>query len=199
MDKRRLRSRLRLQKALRDLMRESSPEDVSVETLARKAGVTRQTFYTHYGSISAMLDEYLDGLLDEMARRHAATFADTAPGEIPDKLHRHVTSVLTDLDAEDPRLGALLLGSAATDTERRLAALVSRFLEHGDPDGSRSLSATVQEVQAHYFAGAFLGLLRYWISLGPDRPPPDVMAGHFATFSLYGRKGQCLSPDGASS
>lgn len=188
MDKRRFRSRLRLQRALRDLIAETPAcGAVSVEALARRAGVTRQTFYTHYGSIGAMLDEYLTELLAEMARRHDNALSQASVTEKPERLRALVASIFADLDADDPRLGAILRGVPGIAPEARLAAQVERFLAADDALCGIARDPAERAAEAHFYAGAFLGLVRYWVGLGPGRPDPDAIARRFADLSLNGR------------
>ncbi|SFE61047.1 DNA-binding transcriptional regulator, AcrR family [Roseivivax sediminis] len=191
MDKRSLRSRLRLHRALRDLMVDTPPDSISVEALARHAGVTRQTFYAHYSGIPQLIEEHLDTMLDEIAARHRATFRDADAAVDPDRLRQLMASVFADLDPDDPRLIALLNGAVGTEPETRFGALLERFLAEGDPEGSAALAPGAQAMHARFFAAGFVGVLRHWVALGPGRPDPELMAERLADLCLYGRKGLC--------
>ncbi|WP_268794696.1 TetR/AcrR family transcriptional regulator [Roseivivax jejudonensis] len=175
------------------MMAETQPDSISVEALARRAGVTRQTFYAHYTCIGAMLEEHLQGLLTEIAARHRRAFSDADDAVAPERLRELMTSVFADLDADDPRLAALLDGPVASEVEARFADLVTQFLTDADAAGSEALTPRENAAQARFFAGGFLSLLRHWLALGSERPPPEVMGGMLADFCLYGRKGRCPS------
>lgn len=195
MDIRRRRTRLRLQAALRDLLAERPLAEISVESLAQRAGTTRQTFYANYSGLAEMLEEYLSALLDEIEARHGALLAQTTPEERPARMRSYVTSVFADIDRDDPRLKALLAGVPSLAAEARFAALVERLLERGDPAGQPPLPPTARRIQTHFYTGAFVGMLRLWVT-GPEGVDADTMGHAFVELALHGRLGVPIPAQG---
>ena len=165
MDPRRLKSRLRLHAALRQMLGQMPLRDISVEALVRQAGVTRPTFYAHFTDLPEMLAEYLDHLLAEMSRRRCRDIA-SSQGDFPplDSLGASIAGALRDLDLLDPRLQAILDGVPGLSPELRFAAFVQEMMEANAPTLQAGLSPGQRQLRAHFFTGAFVGLLRLWVS-----------------------------------
>ena len=60
MDVRREKSREKLRNALAQLLREQSLEQISIEQITDKAGVTRPTFYSNYQSRQDIIIEHVE-------------------------------------------------------------------------------------------------------------------------------------------
>lgn len=187
MDKRRRRTRLRLQAALRSLLAEKPLAEISVDALTRAAGVTRPTFYSNYTDLTAMLDEYLTGLLAEMARRHSAIIDDPERGT-PEMLARIVEQALIDIDRSDPRLHTLLNGVTHLTPETRFAEMVEQMMDQCDPIDRPFASEAARRLHPHFFTGAFVGMLRFWVTR-PDGIDAKMMAAAFTQFGTSGRFG----------
>lgn len=196
MNARSRRTRLRLQAALRDLLAEKPLSAISIDALARRAGVTRPTVYAHYSGLPALLEDHLDALLSEIEARHAALLDDAPCADLPARLQALVTSVFADIDRDDPRLRALLEGVPGLDAEARFAALVERLIPRGDPAGA-SACPEARRLHAHFFTGAFVGLLRLWLARPPRLDAP-AMGRAFSELALRGRLGADLRPQDAS-
>ena len=69
MDKRKIKTKLKLSNTLISLMQEQELKDIQVATLVKKAGCSRSTFYNNYDSIEALLYELIDDTLDEIKRQ----------------------------------------------------------------------------------------------------------------------------------
>lgn len=69
MDKRIIKTKLKLRNALITLMHEQDIKNIQVSTLVKKAGCSRSTFYNQYDSIEALLYEIIDDTLDEIKRQ----------------------------------------------------------------------------------------------------------------------------------
>ena len=63
-DKRIIRTKKAIRTALFEITDTKDISDVTVSELARKAGVNRRTFYTHYASITKIVDEIEEELVD---------------------------------------------------------------------------------------------------------------------------------------
>ena len=189
MDPRRLKSRLRLHAALRQMLGQMPLRDISVEALVRQAGVTRPTFYAHFADVPEMLGEYLDHLLAEMSRRRHRDIA-CSDGAFPplDSLGASVAGALRDLDPLDPRLQAILDGVPGLSPELRFAAMLQEMMEANAPAVHAGLSPGQRQLQAHFFTGAFVGLVRLWISRKTELTA-DELGEAFADLVRNGAQG----------
>ena len=187
MDRRSQRSRLRLNAALRTLLRSQPLSGISVEQLTRHAGVTRPTFYAHYARIVDLLDEYLESLLAEVrARRDARAPGGNVLNE--DAVAEMVAGILTDIGRFDLRLHAILDGVPGLTAEERFAATVEHLIRIDGPrvgDMERELSAAIM-------SGAFVGVLRDWCRNDRDAAR---MGRTFARFIFHGHFGAQLPQD----
>lgn len=184
MDKRRKQTRLRLHAALRDLLGEMPLPRITVEALAKRAGVTRPTFYSNYPDLTAMLEEYLDQLLRGMEDHHTTLLRTVPPENRHDKLADHVQTMLDGIDPADTRLRALLEGVPSLAVERKMTELVERMMTEAEKDTSLPMPPEARKIKAHFTTGAFLGALRLYTS-GPSAPRADVIARGFAHLMLY--------------
>ncbi len=184
MDPRRRRSRLRLHVALRSLLAERPLADISVGALTRRAGVARPTFYANYTAIADMLDEYISGLLDETAARHAPPTLCEDEIAVRDHLARAAERALNDLDPADPRLRAVLEGVPGLAPEARFADLVERLMDVPQA----GLAPQARRIRANYHTGAFVGLVRLWVR-GADGPTAAALGRAFADLTVFGRRG----------
>ena len=65
-DKRPSKSKSKLKVALVDLLSQKKLEDITVIELTNYAGINRKTFYLHYKSISAVLKDIENNLIDKL-------------------------------------------------------------------------------------------------------------------------------------
>ena len=163
--------------------------DVSVDSLARKAGLTRQTFYAIYGSTSEMLDDYLQDTLDGMLVDFKASHIRPTDIDLEPRVARYLRDVFERLDRSDARLRTILAGEAALDTQARFVDLVDMMLS---VDDSADVSETERLTRVYFYSGAFVGTLRLWV-FHPDEPDADEIAAAFARLIARG----CRPADGA--
>lgn len=189
MDRRSQRSRIRLNAALRGLLRVRPLSEVSVEQLTRHAGVSRPTFYAHYARVVDLLDEYLETLLSEVRARHDAG---GQPGSIlnEDAVADLVAGILIDIGDPDPRLRAILDGVPGLTAEDRFATTIEHLIQIDIPcvdPMERALSAAIM-------SGAFVGVLRNWCR---DNVSSDaaLMGRTFARFVFHGHFARHLPQD----
>src|SRR5579884_771074 len=129
--------RLRLLEAARELLMERGPEGVSVEAIARRAGVAKGTFYLYFGSRDQLLESvrgrWIEGFLSGASRPE--------PGDWPARV-RALVELVVDLLLGEPRLHLALLhprsGSgqppaALGALEERVARSIREAREAGVP------------------------------------------------------------------
>lgn len=184
MDPRRQRSRCRLQAALKEELIHQSLSDVSIDGLARKSGVTRQTFYAIYDSTSDMLDEYLCDTIDKMLNCFKESNISVADIDLEQRADRYIRDVFRSLDRSDARLRSILAGEAALNTEARFADLVDMIIRL-DEASDNDVTEAVRLTRAYFWSGAFVGTLRLWV-FHPEEPDAEEIAAVFASLVVRG-------------
>ncbi|WP_375687266.1 TetR/AcrR family transcriptional regulator [Pseudooceanicola sp. LIPI14-2-Ac024] len=197
MDPRRTRSRAKIQAALRDMLAESGLSDIRIDELCRLAEVSRVTFYANFGSVQAVLDDYLDDVLTRL--EHELNTVAPRPGPlVPDeekhrRAQRLMTWIFEQIGAKDPRMRALLSSSQPRMVEERFLAHFKRFIietEAREP-AQPWPGPDDREIALHFFIGAFLSLLRLWIA-HPEAYTARQLGERGALLITYGRTGMHL-------
>jgi AcrR family transcriptional regulator len=169
-DPRVLRTRRRLKSALLELIDEVGYEAVTIELLTVRADVARSTFYAHYSAKEDLLFAGFDEWLLSFAElpppvscepwcfrfslpllRHGATQQKFFRGTIlrgpSHRVRRRLKEILAEVALREMQLGAVVRpGENAAKARGRARAV----------------------------AGAFLGLLEWWLDEGSGVPPEDV-------------------------
>ncbi len=160
-DPRVARSCAHLVDALGTLLRSHDARDISVSALCAQAGVSRPTFYQHFGSVD-------DVAVLGVERRFAGLRAGLGAG--PDAPYRLLVAFLTELDGERETwrrtIGNRAASAACRDAvEGWLAARLAERTPDGDP------------VAVRYAAAGLLGVVRAWlVAEESERQGPDALA-----------------------
>ncbi|MGI6878469.1 TetR/AcrR family transcriptional regulator [Microbacterium sp. gxy059] len=163
-DPRALRSRRRLQEALRTLLRQEELGDLGVSELCREAGVHRTTFYGHYASVGELAADVYASLIDEIFPE------DPADGQDPQAIARIYFDgkiALMRRVAEERRPIRALLASPVSLEFRRL--LRERYREHVSraiavlrrSGGGEGIEGSA-EVAGAFIAGGTLSAVEMW-------------------------------------
>jgi len=171
-DRRVQRTRGLLQQALMEMMIEKGYEATTVQDIIDRANVGRATFYAHFADKQTLLGSRLEDLRALlMEQQRLALDARGGPGAralgfslaMLEHAHGHV------------RLWEAIVG-------RESGALVMQRLQRMFADlAGIDLKAlgfkgapTQRELAAQFVAGAFMGVLRWWLDRGAKLPPPEV-------------------------
>ncbi|MBM7518102.1 TetR/AcrR family transcriptional regulator [Nocardioides nitrophenolicus] len=148
--------------ALRALLLERPWGDVTLEAVARDAGVSRQTLYNSFGSRHGLAQAYTVDLADALCALIAATLAEHAS---PRDGLEHGLRLFLETAADDPLIGRVRAGDAHHDLVRivttdagPLLVRVAERLEAGalaawpgaDPDVVRVLARTLARIALSY-------------------------------------------------
>ena len=119
--------------------------DASIEEIARAAGVTRQTVYTHFGSREALFDEVVARVTAEVLAALDAT--DIDEGSPVDALNRFLTTAWQIIDRYPLLLQPELTDVSAEQAHEQHAPIIERIerlIRRGQESGEfdRSLSPT---------------------------------------------------------
>lgn len=170
--------------ALRALLERDPISEISVQAIARQAGVTRTAFYFYFDSKYSALAELLHG------RTKAAmldrSFALRMPGEsTPTLVARVITGIRAALAADDP-VWASCRASAGYEPEiaeivadvedaitRRIVAIVATEVSRGAQPISADVSALVRVLTTATVTGCDPG--RFGAPAGQPDPATDVV------------------------
>ena len=167
-DERVLRTRTNIARAVIRIGQERGVDDLTVGELAREAGISRSTFYAHFGS----LQQYLAQSFAYMIEGHAAHGA-RAAGPADTRL-LHIRPIL------DHVYGAGRFADAIAHSRHRARMLaageeglrrhVGRRLIALRPGLNDSERATL----ARFVAAGFIAMLRSWMERGRREAPEEV-------------------------
>ncbi|SHN15698.1 TetR/AcrR family transcriptional regulator [Cryptosporangium aurantiacum] len=170
-DPRVTRTRELLREAVRRLLRERDPGDLSVTDITTAAKVSRPTFYLHYGSP--------DELIADAVREDLRALLDAAPPAV--KGDDGVPPVMLALLTEVNRLRWLygrLVGKASPfgrSREEVAGYLAERFAEL-IAVRQPAIEDALRNDAAQFLAGGTLNLLAAWISAEEVAGPAEVTA-----------------------
>ena len=193
-DRRVNRTRRQLREALFNLILEKGYDAVTVEEITARADVGRTTFYLHYHDKEDLLmesiGELVDDLIEQMARFPMEEWklergsAGSAPSPAIVLPFQHVAS--------NARLYQIVLrGDGTYSVSRRLREIIvqasaemARVLLERDELGALN-SQVPMDVFMNYIAGAWLGLITWWLE--NEMPyPAEQIAGMFQRMVVQG-------------
>jgi AcrR family transcriptional regulator len=166
-DRRRARTRDRLGDALMRLIQEQPFEELTVQDVLDRAGVSRSTFYSHYRGKNDLflsdVDDFLGAMAGILARRRERSHR-VAPVR---ELFAHV--------ADEERLHRALTESGRIHEFMELALEhFARAIEKRLVERSRGIAKDDRKALSHALAGALMALMSWWLVRG--RPgSPEVM------------------------
>jgi AcrR family transcriptional regulator len=186
-DRRTNRTRRQLRAALLALILEKGYDAVTVEDITERADLGRTTFYLHYRDKQDLLIESLDELVDDLtatiARVPMAEWPSHLDPQHPEPLQLPLRLAFQHAADHADLYRVILRGEGRTQTLERVRQIVIEQIDH--VFGVRMSQENVPvhpevplDVFANYFAGAFLGVLTWWLE--NDLPyPPEQMASIF--------------------
>jgi AcrR family transcriptional regulator len=184
-DPRVIRTRQLLRDALLDLMADKGFESISVQDITEKARLNRATFYLHYADKHDLLAQMTQDVLDELRVLPVPVMPD-APEQIElERLQMMFELVFTHV-ARQQRFYALMLSEGSPpQTAARIHHFVYEIGLRWLARAGRRDWQIPPEMMMHAIAGAYLGIVRWWIMNGM-RPTSREMAQQFMQFILFG-------------
>ncbi len=184
-DLRPVRTKRMLTEALVALSAHKSMLKIAVSELSHEAGINRATFYRHYASVPAFVDELVDDLLDGLVETHELGRA----GEVEER--DYYRSWLEFARGRRELFSALLSENGAPEFRHRL-------IQNGVDAWSYILRpgrvADLDEVQGGYIAtyvtSAHVGVLTRWLESGCTESL-DTMCSLLHRLSVQGALAAC--------
>lgn len=167
-DRRVLKTRERLVEAYRAILDEKPGGPMTVIEVARRAGVTRSSFYAHFSGVDDLAATALSEFHETVV---ALARTEVREGQSKNEVNRRVIlEIASFVAAHRDTYGALLTRNegfartvADTFAEQVLVTLRTRERVHADP-----------EVTAQYMAAGLIGVLSWWLDSGDARSPEDL-------------------------
>lgn len=164
-DRRIERTRRLLREAMIGLILERGWDAVSVQDICERADVGRSTFYTHF----ADKEELLVGGFDDLRRALRAGLASSRGeplGFVPG---------LVDHARDHERLFRAIVGRSGQLVQQRFQGLVIELVREDLAGLARPGPA--RDAAVHFLAGAFLGMLSWWLEARRPLPPAELAEG----------------------
>lgn len=155
----------------------------TIEEIARRAGVSKQTVYNHFGCreriVRALSERRVDAVISpldapgamEAPERTLEGFARALLQTVATPRHLEIMRLTIGHAAEHPRLAEIIFDAGPRTSRRRLAA----FLAEEDAAGRLSIADPAQA--ADFFAGMVLGTLQMQGLLGLGSPDEAEIDG----------------------
>jgi AcrR family transcriptional regulator len=172
-DRRVRRTRRALREAMLDLMEEKGYDQVTVEELTDRADIGRTTFYLHYSAKQDLLLEQFGELLDQLVVQ-LSQIPLSAWGQegdlksVDDHPNRPICMIFQHAADNKDLYQIVLRGEGVDQASERLQVImtnaVNTFLSHklGQEDEQIALKIPI-ELFGNYFAGAMLGVIKWWL------------------------------------
>lgn len=175
-DKRVIRTRSKLAKALIELSCEEGYEAVTVQSIAERAGINYRTFYRHYDSKDDLLQAVLHSTMADLYK----VMPPPTPSELKDpnyeKIAREKWRKLYEIVAKNRKLfrvllqsGPAALESVQTSVQAKAEGFIADLPEGKVPD----------QLIAFHMITSSLSLIQWWLE--QDMPyPPEQMGDYTA-------------------
>lgn len=168
-DRRVQRTRDRLGDALVELLVEKPFDDITVQAVLDRAGVSRSTFYSHFKDKNDLFlsdsDEFLEGLATALSR-----FGDKSERVAPvQELFGHIAEVR-------PFYNALVESGKIRDVWELGREHFSRGIKKrlGEIPRGRKVAPHQRAAMAHGLAGSLFSLLDWWVQSGMKTSPAEM-------------------------
>jgi AcrR family transcriptional regulator len=167
-DERALRTRSNIARAVIRIGQERGVDDLTVGELAREAGISRSTFYAHFGSLEQYLSQSFANMVEGMAAHDAR---EAGPD---DQRILHVRRILDHVAAAGRYADEI---TQSRHRPRMLAAGEERLRRQVEGRLARlrpTLAESERAALARFVAAGFIALLRSWMERGRRQSPEAV-------------------------
>lgn len=179
LDLRQRKTRKLLVDALAQLLEEKSFQELSVTDICRRAMVHRTTFYAHFNDKQELLRYLLEGLEQECI----ATCLPQDPERTPREYLMAAARNAFTFFASRRELYRACLNSGADVQVHALEDCAARELCRlfSEPRFRQASPSMDPQVAAHFYTGAMLSLIRWWLNSDQPLPADHLLANleHF--------------------
>lgn len=171
LDRRVQRTRALLRDALFELINEKGYASIKIQDITDRANLNRVTFYFHYKDKDDLMFKVMQDLYDTLAANQSPTQS------LHEWSRQDTLSAFRHIQAYAHLYKVLL-------SEKGSISLIGRLMDYFAQEGINKAKATLPndanlplplEIAEHFYAGAFVGLVRWWVL--HDMPyTPEAMA-----------------------
>ena len=162
----RKKTKMTIEQAMVQLLKEKSFEYISTVELAKTAGISRSSFYTHYKDKYDLIERYQQGLFQKL---------ETIFEEYYNDRQQAILNVLDFLESE-PLFSALLSenGTREIQTFLRHKFQMMRHQELQERFNNKEFSQIEKEYNSVYLTNALFGVVQMWIARGKKESPQQM-------------------------
>lgn len=171
-DRRVQRTRRLLQDALVEMMIEKGYEATTVQDIIDRADVGRATFYAHFADKQTLLGSTLEDLRVHLMEQQQQAL--DAPGGPDVRGLGFGLAMLEHAQGHVPLWEAIVGRESGALVMQRLHRIFADLAEIDLKALGFKGMRTQRELAAQFVAGAFMGVLRWWLDRGAKLPPPQV-------------------------
>jgi AcrR family transcriptional regulator len=185
-DLRVLRTKKFIRKAFYDLIEEKGYEGITIQDIADRAMINRNTFYLHYQNKPDLLETCMNELLSELKYAVVLCPISMSPFSIS-LLETVMQTVLEHISHNNTFYYAMLIEENRIYQFRvKMENIVKDKLNEGkDLVQEHSHLAISKELRLEYLVSAFMGIVIWWIK--NDQPlPADEVSSQFSRLVTYG-------------
>lgn len=192
LDRRVRKTRRALREAMLNLMEEKGYDQVTVEELTSRADIGRTTFYLHYNAKQDLLIEQFGELMDQLVAQLSqiplsAWRQDGDLMAVDSHPNRPICMIFQHAAENEELYRIVLQGEGVDQAAERLQAImtnaVNAYLRHKLGDESEQLTLQIPiDVFANYFAGALLGVIKWWLEAGMPYTSQEMETMFFQMF-----------------
>lgn len=169
-DRRVHRTRMRLQQAMLELLKEKDARSITVRELTQRADVNRGTFYAHYKDVFDLLDQMEQDLFQRLTQLLSSYSTQD--------LQRGLTPLLTDVFRfvrDDPVLRLAFLDQRTQDSFfRRLDQLIYKKCQEDWQGLFLPVDQQLWNCCLDFLVSGAVGLARGWMVRGFQEEPEQV-------------------------
>ncbi len=172
-DRRSVRTRDALHRALTELIAARAWDDIAVQDVCERANIGRSTFYSHYPNKDALLQGGLDGLQAELQRQARARSEKTSTGLKTTEEFGFALGLIEHAQEQRAIFRGLIGRRSGFAVQQRFREMVIRLITHELPASTGNFP---RQAMARCLAGAFVELPSGWVEQRTPMPPTDLAA-----------------------
>lgn len=183
-DLRIIRSKHSIKKAFIELLTEKGYEGITIQDIADKAMINRNTFYLHYQNKPDLLNASMDELMEELK----STLKQCSSSKTPlsgSMLEQLMQTILEKIQDNIPFYKALLMDeNRIYGFQSKMEEIIKNTVEDGLDDAPLKIS---KELLLQYTASTFMGIVVWWVKNDFSYTPKELASqfgkiltqGHF--------------------
>ena len=175
MDRRQQKSRAAILEAFEELLAQKNYGKITVQDIIDRADVGRTTFYAHFETKDALLQELCTQLFTHVlaVRPEAESTHDySASAEDPRAAAGHILYHLKD---KGEKIGRLLVGESSDVFQTCFRKYLEETVRRYFPSDLRKKNTRVpEEFLACHISGSFVNMVQWWIRRGMPESPEQL-------------------------